>query len=51
MVKREIESIQTTLDSEIRRREETIKIKKKMESDFDDLGINLSHTNRQCSEA
>merc|ERR1711990_571718 len=48
---RAVESMQTTLDSEIRARGEAIRIKKKMESDFNDLEIQLGHANRQCTEA
>merc|ERR1712003_361686 len=48
---RAVESMQATLDSEIRARGEAIRIKKKMESDFNDLEIQLGHANRQCAEA
>ena len=48
---RAVESMQSTLDSEIRARGEAIRIKKKMESDFNDLEIQLGHANRQCTEA
>merc|ERR1712183_1069225 len=48
---RSVESMQATLDSEIRARGEAIRIKKKMESDFNDLEISLGHANRQCAEA
>merc|ERR1711936_1349111 len=48
---RAVESMQTTLDSEIRARGEAIRVKKKMESDFNDLEIQLGHANRQCGEA
>merc|ERR1712183_280940 len=48
---RAVESMQATLDSEIRARGEAIRIKKKMESDFNDLEIQLGHANRQCTEA
>merc|ERR1712193_546747 len=48
---RAVESMQSTLDSEIRARGEAIRIKKKMESDFNDLEIQLGHANRQCAEA
>merc|ERR1712226_1024715 len=48
---RAVESMQSTLDSEIRARGEAIRIKKKMESDFNDHEIQLGHANRQCTEA
>merc|ERR1712226_1582620 len=42
---RAVESMQTTLDSEVRARGEAIRVKKKMESDFNDLEIQLGHAN------
>ena len=48
---RAVDSMQTTLDAEIRARGEAIRIKKKMESDFNDLEIQLGHANRQCGES
>ncbi|XP_034170106.2 myosin heavy chain, fast skeletal muscle [Pangasianodon hypophthalmus] len=48
---RVIESMQTTLDSEIRSRNDALRIKKKMEGDLNELEIQLSHANRQAAEA
>jgi len=48
---RSLESMQSTLDGEIRARGEAIRIKKKIESDFNDLEIQLSHANRQTIES
>ncbi|XP_077583415.1 myosin heavy chain, fast skeletal muscle [Stigmatopora nigra] len=46
-----IESMQTTLDAEIRSRNDALRIKKKMEGDLNEMEIQLSHANRQASEA
>ena len=48
---RALESMQTTLDSESKARAEAIRQKKKLESDFNDLEIQVSHANRQATEA
>ncbi|CAL8340632.1 unnamed protein product [Lota lota] len=48
---RVIDSMQTTLDSEIRSRNDALRIKKKMEGDLNEMEIQLSHANRQASEA
>uniref|UniRef100_A0A8C2IXG6 Myosin, heavy chain b n=1 Tax=Cyprinus carpio TaxID=7962 RepID=A0A8C2IXG6_CYPCA len=46
-----IDSMQTTLDAEIRSRNDALRIKKKMEGDLNEMEIQLSHANRQASEA
>ncbi|KAM9444068.1 myosin heavy chain, fast skeletal muscle-like [Clarias gariepinus] len=48
---RVIESMQSTLDSEIRSRNDALRIKKKMEGDLNELEIQLSHANRQAADA
>jgi len=48
---RALESMQTTLDSENKARQEAVRIKKKMEGDLNDLEIQLGHANRQAAEA
>merc|ERR1712174_109130 len=48
---RALESMQTTLDSESKARAEAIRQKKKLESDFNDLEIQLGHANRQAGDA
>merc|ERR1711937_623023 len=48
---RALESMQTTLDSESKARAEAIRMKKKVESDFSDLEIQLGHANRTAAEA
>ncbi|XP_028841725.1 myosin heavy chain, fast skeletal muscle-like isoform X1 [Denticeps clupeoides] len=43
--------MQSTLDLEIRSRNDALRIKKKMEGDLNDMEIQLSHANRQAAEA
>uniref|UniRef100_A0A803TIK0 Myosin heavy chain 3 n=1 Tax=Anolis carolinensis TaxID=28377 RepID=A0A803TIK0_ANOCA len=47
---RTVETMQTALDSEIRSRNEAIRIKKKMEGDLNEMEIQLSHANRLAAE-
>lgn len=47
---RVLESMQTTLDAEIRSRNDALRLKKKMEGDLNDMEIQLSHANRQVAE-
>uniref|UniRef100_A0A3Q4C0R8 Uncharacterized protein n=1 Tax=Mola mola TaxID=94237 RepID=A0A3Q4C0R8_MOLML len=48
---RVIETMQSTLDAEIRSRNDALRIKKKMEGDLNEMEIQLSHANRQAAEA
>ncbi|XP_073435871.1 myosin-3-like [Dendrobates tinctorius] len=48
---RTFETMQTALDSEIRNRNEAIRIKKKMEGDLNEMEIQLSHSHRIAAEA
>ncbi|KAM8934236.1 myosin-4-like [Pelodytes ibericus] len=48
---RVIDTLQSTLDSEIRSRNDALRLKKKMEGDLNELEIQLSHANRQAAEA
>ncbi|XP_032995377.1 myosin-1B [Lacerta agilis] len=48
---RVVESMQSTLDAEIRSRNDAMRIKKKMEGDLNEMEIQLSHANRQAAEA
>merc|ERR1711920_1145304 len=48
---RALESMQTTLDSESKARAEAIRTKKKLEGDFNDLEIQLGHSNRQAADS
>ncbi|CAL8321058.1 unnamed protein product [Lota lota] len=45
------DSMQTNLDSEVRSRNDALRIKKKMEGDLNEMEIQLSHANRQAAEA
>lgn len=45
------ESMQTTLDAEVRSRNDALRVKKKMEGDLNEMEIQLSHANRQAAEA
>ncbi|XP_069503630.1 myosin-4-like [Ambystoma mexicanum] len=48
---RAVDSLQSTLDSEIRSRNDALRLKKKMEGDLNEIEIQLSHANRQAAEA
>ncbi|KAK4811779.1 hypothetical protein QYF61_005347 [Mycteria americana] len=48
---RVIESLQSSLDAEIRSRNEALRLKKKMEGDLNEMEIQLSHANRVAAEA
>merc|ERR1719369_317716 len=45
------DSMQSTLDAEVRSRNDALRVKKKMEGDLNEMEIQLSHANRQASEA
>ncbi|XP_075759525.1 myosin heavy chain, skeletal muscle, adult-like [Pelodiscus sinensis] len=47
---RVVESMQSTLDAEIRSRNEAMRLKKKMEGDLNEMEIQLSHANRIAAE-
>ncbi|KAM5273707.1 myosin-8-like [Ctenodactylus gundi] len=46
-----VESMQSTLDAEIRSRNDALRVKKKMEGDLNEMEIQLNHANRQAAEA
>ncbi|CAM5097409.1 unnamed protein product [Natator depressus] len=48
---RVVESMQSTLDAEIRSRNEALRLKKKMEGDLNEMEIQLSHASRLAAEA
>ncbi|XP_063161645.1 myosin-15 isoform X3 [Candoia aspera] len=48
---RTIDTLQSTLDSEAKSRNEAVRLKKKMEGDLNEMEIQLSHANRHASEA
>ncbi|XP_066578932.1 myosin-7 [Amia ocellicauda] len=48
---RVVDSLQTSLESETRSRNEALRLKKKMEGDLNEMEIQLSQANRQAAEA
>nr|NP_001305944.1 myosin, heavy chain 1F, skeletal muscle (similar to human myosin, heavy chain 1, skeletal muscle, adult) [Gallus gallus]BAA89233.1 skeletal myosin heavy chain [Gallus gallus] len=46
-----VESMQRTLDAEVRSRNEALRLKKKMEGDLNEMEIQLNHANRMAAEA
>lgn len=46
-----IDTMQTNLDSEVRSRNDALRVKKKMEGDLNEMEVQLSHANRQAAEA
>ena len=48
---RVIDILQSSLESETRSRNEALRIKKKMESDLNEMEIQLSQANRQAAES
>lgn len=47
---RAVEAMQSVLDAEIRSRNDSLRLKKKMEGDLNEMEIQLSHANRQVAE-
>lgn len=45
------DSMQSTLDAEVRRRNDALRVKKKMEGDLNEMEIQLSHANSLATEA
>ncbi|MBN3284628.1 MYH6 protein, partial [Polyodon spathula] len=48
---RVVETLQTSLESETRSRNEALRVKKKMEGDLNEMEIQLSQANRQAAES
>ncbi|XP_034770388.1 myosin-7-like [Acipenser ruthenus] len=48
---RVVETLQTSLESETRSRNEALRLKKKMEGDLNEMEIQLSQSNRQAAES
>ena len=48
---RVMESMQATLDAEVRSRNDALRVKKKMEGDLNEMEIQLSHANRLAAES
>ncbi|XP_019477137.1 myosin-7-like [Meleagris gallopavo] len=46
-----VESMQGSLDAEVRSRNEALRLKKKMEGDLNEMEIQLNHANRMAAEA
>ncbi|GCC28042.1 hypothetical protein chiPu_0006468 [Chiloscyllium punctatum] len=46
-----VDTLQTSLEAEIRSRNDALRLKKKMEGDLNEMEIQLSHANRQATEA
>ncbi|XP_074552043.1 myosin-4-like [Halichoeres trimaculatus] len=46
-----IDTMQSTLDAEVRSRNDALRLKKKMEGDLNEMEIQLSHANRQAAES
>ncbi|XP_067426477.1 myosin heavy chain, fast skeletal muscle-like [Thunnus thynnus] len=46
-----IDAMQSNLDTEVRSRNDALRVKKKMEGDLNEMEIQLSHANRQAAEA
>lgn len=47
---RAVEAMQSVLDAEIHSRNDSLRLKKKMEGDLNEMEIQLSHANRQVAE-
>ncbi|GCC47629.1 hypothetical protein chiPu_0031584 [Chiloscyllium punctatum] len=48
---RVVDSLQTSLESETRSRNEALRVKKKMEGDLNEMEVQLNMANRQATEA
>lgn len=48
---RVLETMQSALDAEMHSKNDTVRIRKKMETDLNEMEIQLSHANRQAAEA
>lgn len=46
-----VETMQSALDAETRSKNDAMRIRKKMETDLNEMEIQLSHANRQAAEA
>ncbi|XP_077481498.1 myosin heavy chain, skeletal muscle, adult-like [Stigmatopora argus] len=48
---RMVDTLQSALDGEVRSKNDAMRIRKKMETDLNELEMHLNHSNRQASEA
>lgn len=47
---RSLETLQADLEAELRSRGEAVRLRKKMESDLNEMEVQLGHANRQATE-
>lgn len=45
-----METMQASLEAEVRSRSEAVRLKKKMESDLNEMEVQLGHANKQAAE-
>lgn len=45
-----LETMQASLEAEVRSRSEAVRLRKKMESDLNEMEVQLGHANRQAAE-
>ncbi|KAM9350725.1 myosin-7B-like [Symphorus nematophorus] len=48
---RSLETMQASLEAEVRSRSEAVRLRKKMESDMNEMEVQLGHANRQAAES
>ena len=48
---RSLDTMQASLEAEVRSRTEAVRLKKKMESDLNEMEVQLGHANRQAAES
>lgn len=48
---RSLETMQANLEAEVRSRSEAVRLRKKMESDLNEMEVQLAHANRQAAES
>lgn len=48
---RSLETMQASLEAEVRGRSDAVRLRKKMEADLNDMEIQLEHANRQAAES
>lgn len=48
---RSLEAMQASLEAEVRSRSEAVRLRKKMESDLNELEVQLGHANKQAAES
>ncbi|XP_040009415.1 myosin-7B-like [Xiphias gladius] len=48
---RSLETMQASLEAEVRSRSEAVRLRKKMESDLNEMEVQLGHANRQAAES